>query len=175
MKQKINICIPAGGIGKRFVDAGYETLKPFIKIKDKTMFEHVILNLTPSSYEFDFFIIINEKVKEKYAYEINDLAKKYAINFLYLNEQTKGPTDTVLKFAKIFDPNIPLLLANCDQLIDVDIDDFLNHSLHYDGSLMLFDKENSKKFSFAKIEQDLVVNVAAKDNISEFAVCGWYF
>lgn len=44
-KKRINIVIPAGGIGKRFENTEFRELKPFIKINGKSMFEHLILNV----------------------------------------------------------------------------------------------------------------------------------
>ena len=38
----MNIIIPMTGIGNRFVNAGYKTLKPLIKVHGKTMIEWVI-------------------------------------------------------------------------------------------------------------------------------------
>ncbi|HEG8097570.1 TPA: glycosyl transferase family 2, partial [Campylobacter jejuni] len=39
----MNIIIPATGIGKRFKEAGYKDLKPFIKvIEDKVILDYVV-------------------------------------------------------------------------------------------------------------------------------------
>ena len=40
--MKIQLIVPMSGIGKRFKDAGYETLKPLIKVKGKEIINHVV-------------------------------------------------------------------------------------------------------------------------------------
>ena len=53
----MKIVIPMTGIGNRFVQGGYKTLKPLIKIHEKTMIEWVI-RLFPN--ESDFIFICRE-------------------------------------------------------------------------------------------------------------------
>ncbi|EAH7076626.1 lipopolysaccharide biosynthesis protein, partial [Campylobacter jejuni] len=72
----------------------------------------------------------------------------------------------------------PLMIANSDQIVDVDIADFINDSFKrgLDGSILTFiDKEKNPKWSFAKLNNDLVVEVKEKEAISEFATVGIYF
>ena len=38
----MKIIIPMSGIGKRFVEAGYEDPKPLIQVENKTIIEHVM-------------------------------------------------------------------------------------------------------------------------------------
>ena len=40
--NKIQLIIPMSGIGKRFIDAGYEDPKPLIEVDGLPIIEHVI-------------------------------------------------------------------------------------------------------------------------------------
>ena len=42
MKGKINVVLPIAGLGQRFIDGGYETPKPLIKINGKYIIEKAL-------------------------------------------------------------------------------------------------------------------------------------
>lgn len=171
-KKRINIVIPAGGIGKRFENTEFRELKPFIKINGKSMFEHLILNVL-SKY---IYIIIQEQFKQQYQKEIDYLESKYPVKFCYINKLSEGATCTALSLYDKLNNNNFTILMNCDQVVDIDINWYIkkHKQLKADGSLLCFDKENSKKWSFVQQENNIVKRVVAKDNISDIAVCGWY-
>lgn len=61
----MNIIIPATGIGKRFKDAGYKELKPFISVKNnKFILDYVIECF--NTQDDVFYFIIQEKEYEKF-------------------------------------------------------------------------------------------------------------
>ncbi|BDL77480.1 hypothetical protein THJ020_16250 [Campylobacter jejuni] len=79
---------------------------------------------------------------------------------------------------KYINNDTPLMIANSDQIVDINIADFINDSFKrgLDGSILTFiDKEKNPKWSFAKLNNDLVVEVKEKEAISEFATVGIYF
>ncbi|EDJ9919698.1 glycosyl transferase family 2, partial [Campylobacter coli] len=60
----MNIIIPATGIGKRFKEAGYKDLKPFIKVmEDKIILDYVIECFDIQNDTFYFIIQESEKNK----------------------------------------------------------------------------------------------------------------
>ncbi|ECK4573202.1 glycosyl transferase family 2, partial [Campylobacter coli] len=60
----MNIIIPATGIGKRFKEAGYKDLKPFIKVmEDKIILDYVIECFDIQNDAFYFIIQESEKNK----------------------------------------------------------------------------------------------------------------
>lgn len=62
----MNIIIPATGVGKRFKDAGYKELKPFIKVmKNKVILDYVIECFDIQNDIFYFIIQENEKDRFK--------------------------------------------------------------------------------------------------------------
>lgn len=137
--MKIKILIPAGGDGIRFQEKGYKELKPFIKFLNMTMFEHLICGFKSELYEIEIVIIIRECFKCQYLADIQYLEKKYKnLHFCYIDKKTEGTTATALHFFDLLNNEEPVLLANCDQIIDLNFDDFLKQSLRFDGSLFGF-------------------------------------
>lgn len=59
----MNIIIPIGGKGERFIKEGYNIPKPLIKIFEKCMIDYVIDNLFICD-NYKVFIIYNKKLNE---------------------------------------------------------------------------------------------------------------
>ena len=69
------------------------------------------------------------------------------------------------------------MIANSDQIIDIDINDYINdcNNRNLDGSILCFtDKEKSPKWSFVKMNNELIVEVKEKEVISDIATVGIY-
>lgn len=177
LKRNLKVIIPSGGDGVRFKEKGYKELKPFIIFNDASMFEHLIKGFKSDKYNVQIIIIIRREFIEQYNNEISNLQRKYKnVTFKYIDKKTEGTTATALHIFDDLNNDDMLLLANCDQIIDLDLDKFIDSASKYDGSLLVFDNEHSNKWSFVRITNDkLVTEVAAKNPISDLAVCGWYF
>ena len=72
----MQIIIPMTGVGQRFIDAGYKTIKPLIEVDGKPIIEHVV-NLFPD--EDNFIFICNSKhLKET---NLREVLKRIKIAF----------------------------------------------------------------------------------------------
>lgn len=162
----INILIPCAGKGQRFIDAGYKQTKPLIDVNGKPMIERVIENLTPSK-EYGYKIIVMPQADMDYEFNPKiDVIKVHGI--------TKGSVCTVLQAREYIDTDDPLIIASCDQLLDWDIDDFINKSRGLDGNLVTY-KSNLNHHSYCKVERGKVTQTAEKMVISENANVGIYY
>ena len=85
---------------------------------------------------------------------------------------------TVLYARKYINNDEPLLIANSDQIVDMNIAEFIDdcHERKLDGSILTFiDEYKDPKWSFARLDKNkLVVEVKEKIVISEFATVGIY-
>ncbi|ELU7403454.1 Bifunctional protein GlmU [Campylobacter jejuni] len=172
----MNIVIPMAGLGSRFAKAGFDKPKPFIDVLGKPMIVRVLENL---KYKGARYILIARKehlIKEKKL--VDEIKNNFNVEFIAINKLTEGTACTVLYARKYINNNTPLMIANSDQIVDINIGDFINDSFKrgLDGSILTFiDKEENPKWSFAKLNNDLVVEVKEKETISEFATVGIYF
>ena len=171
--KMLNIIIPMAGLGTRFVNAGYSKPKPLIEVKGQTMISMVIKNLTPSEEHKFIFICQKDHIrKTKLKDEIKNLTTNYRV--IEVDNLTEGPASSVLLAEKYIDNNNPLKIANCDQFIDIDINQYLKKSKSYDGFIMTM-WANDPKWSFVKLGSDgLVKNVREKVPISDLATVGIY-
>ncbi|MBX0668544.1 glycosyltransferase family 2 protein [Campylobacter jejuni] len=164
------------GLGSRFAKAGFDKPKPFIDVLDKPMIVRVLENL---KYKDARYILIARKehlTKEKKL--VDEIKNNFNVEFIPIDKLTEGTACTVLYARKYINNDMPLMIANSDQIVDINIADFINDSFKrgLDGSILTFiDKEKNPKWSFAKLNNDLVVEVKEKEAITEFATVGIYF
>ena len=172
----INILIPMAGLGSRFAKAGYKKPKPFIDVSGKPMIVRVLENL---KYPDAKYILVaqwehlqrEKELVEKIEHEFNAV-------FVPIEKLSEGTACTVLYARKFINNSTPLLIANSDQIVDINIatfiDDCKNREL--DGSILTFvDEHKDPKWSFAKIDEDgLVKEVKEKEVISPYATVGIY-
>jgi dTDP-glucose pyrophosphorylase len=172
----MNIVIPMAGEGSRFKKAGYEKPKPFIDVYGKTMIERVLDNLYYPDARY--ILIARPEHLEQEAKLVKQIENDYNALFISVNQLTEGTACTVLFARKYINNDEPLLIANSDQIVDIDvkryIDDCFERKL--DGSILCFeDPELNPKWSFARInEEGLVEEVKEKKAISKFATVGIY-
>lgn len=173
--MKINVVIPMAGNGNRFLAAGYKKPKPFIAIQGKPMITCVLDNLNlPNAH---FFLIARKEHLESEKTLVNAIQKRYSVTFIPIENVTEGAACSVLYAHRHIHNEQPLLIANSDQMVDFDVNDFVQDGLtrKLDGSILVF-KDQDPKWSYAKVEADgLVSEVKEKVCISPFATVGIYF
>jgi dTDP-glucose pyrophosphorylase len=171
----INIVIPMAGHGSRFSNAGYLDPKPLIPVFGQTMIELVIDNLKPSKEHRFIFICHTEHLK---SYPLHSLLKKKSpgCEIIEVTKVTAGAACTVLLAKDFIDCEDQLMIANCDQYIDVDIDKYLSilDDSEVDGLIMTMNA-NDDKWSFIKLnELSEVTLVVEKEVVSNEATVGIY-
>ncbi len=172
----INIVIPMAGNGKRFAEAGYSLPKPLIDVKGRPMISHVIDNVRPDIDHKFTFICRREHCQQFNLEELLD-ALAPGCNIVTVEKVTEGAACTVLLAADFFNNDSPLVLANSDQLIDLDIDSLISDAQErgLDGDILTFQSAHPK-WSYAKLSPEgLVECVAEKEPISSHATVGIYY
>ncbi|MBN3504569.1 glycosyltransferase family 2 protein [Burkholderia cenocepacia] len=173
----INIVVPMAGLGSRFAKAGYAKPKPLIEVHGIPMMQLVIENLRPKKFDHRFIFIVQRTHVEEY--QVDELLKKWAgpkTVVIQLDGLTDGAARTVLASEAVINSNDPLMIANCDQYVDIDIDQYLEfaHSVDLDGAIMTM-KADDPKWSFARLnEHGFVDLVVEKEVISNEATVGIY-
>lgn len=165
------------GAGSRFAKAGYEKPKPFIDVNGKPMIQRVLENLY---YPNARYILVARKEHIEQEVElVKQLEDEFNAVFISIDKLTEGTACTVLYGRKYINNEYPLLIANSDQIVDIEINKYIDDCLRrkLDGSILTFiDKFEDPKWSFARLnDQGLVVEVKEKVVISKYATVGIYF
>ncbi|MCR2040143.1 glycosyltransferase family 2 protein [Campylobacter helveticus] len=171
----MNIVIPMAGLGSRFAKAGFKKSKPFIDVLGKPMIVRVLENL---AYENAKYILIARKEQlESEKEAVERIKKEFNVELICIDSLSEGTACTVLYARKLIDNDTPLLIANSDQVVDFTLSDFAKDCFErkLDGSILTFiDLKKDPKWSFARLEKDLVVEVKEKEAISDIATVGIY-
>lgn len=172
----LNIVIPMAGAGSRFADAGYQDPKPLIPVHGVPMIRLVIENIRPLT-PHRFIFICRKAHLDSFGLESKLIAWSGPDTVVTSVEQlTEGAACTVLTVEDYIDNNDQLMIANCDQYIDVSIDSYLRDLdvRGLDGLIMTL-KSQDPKWSYASVDAACHVSeVVEKKVISEHATVGIY-
>ena len=171
------VVIPMAGQGSRFAKAGYAKPKPFIDVAGKPMIEQVMENLaTPGA---SYLLLARPEHLEAEPEAAAALETSGDVTFLQVDKLTEGAACTVLLARRLIDGYRPILIANCDQIVDFDCAEFIAdcEQRGLDGSILCFrDAALDPKWSFARVGPDgLVEEVQEKKPISDLATVGLYY
>ncbi|OOV89097.1 glycosyltransferase family 2 protein [Pseudomonas sp. MF4836] len=171
----LNIVVPMAGAGSRFAVAGYKDPKPLILVHSVPMIKVVIDNLTPDCEHRFIFICQAAHVE---AYGLRDKLQAWAPGcvILELNGLTEGAACTVYAAKELIATDDPVMIANSDQYVDVDINGYLRtmQARDADGLIMTM-KADDPKWSFVGFSDDGRINrVIEKEVISDEATVGIY-
>ena len=171
---KMNVLIPMAGAGSRFEQAGYTFPKPLIDDNGKPMIQRVVDNL---NIDARHIFIVQKSHYEKYALKhmLNLIAPNCEI--VQVEGMTEGAACTTLLAKEFIDNDEPLILANSDQYVQWDSNQFMYSAMadDIDGSILTFEATHPK-WSYARLNEDgFVVEVAEKKPISKHATVGVYF
>ncbi len=171
----LNIVLPMAGRGQRFADAGYAQPKPLIPVFGRPMTEVVIDNLRPKRPHRFIFLILREHA-ERFGFDRYLLQSAPGSEICYVEQVTEGAACTVLLARKWIDNNDPLMIANCDQYVDIDINDYLAALDKSDAAgLIMTMWADHPKWSYVRFEAgNRITEVVEKQVVSNEATVGIY-
>jgi dTDP-glucose pyrophosphorylase len=175
-RPAVQVIIPMAGLGERFAKAGYDLPKPYIDVAGRPMIARVMDNLAMTGGRF--VIIARRETLEHPA--VGALTHRGSAPItVAIDGPTEGAACTVLQARARISPDAPLLIANCDQIVDMDCERFVEDCQQrgLDGSILVFrDLARDPKWSFAEVDSaGRVLRVAEKQPISDLATVGLYY
>lgn len=180
--RPLHIIMPMAGEGSRFLKEGFTTPKPLIMFKGKTLFQRAISSIeniqAPKKYSF----IVRKEHIEKFDIEkkIKELIPEAHI--FSVEKTTRGAVETSMLAKDAIDMHDAILIMDCDlefkskgynegitEILSKDIKDV-------DGGMLVSFKSCEPRYSYAKTNKDnIVIQTAEKEVISNHALCGAYF
>ena len=164
------------GEGSRFVKEGYTFPKPLIEVNGKPMIQVVVENL---DFNCEYIFLVRQSHIEKYSGFINTLSRITNGNFKYVvvDKLTEGAACTALLAEEFINNEEDLLIANSDQFIEYERENFnmIKNITSVDSIVFSFNAVHPK-WSFVKTNsRGFVTEVAEKKPISNIATCGIYW
>lgn len=169
----LNIVVPMAGRGSRFANAGYKLPKPLIDVNGHPMIEVVTQNIRPKCEHRFIYICLQEHIE---TYDLPHVLSRIAPGSVIVPvcEVTEGAACTVLLAERYINNSDALMIANSDQYVDIDINDYLSAMQENDGLIMTM-TASDPKWSFIKYdEQGYVTMIREKEVISDEATVGIY-
>jgi dTDP-glucose pyrophosphorylase len=171
----LNIVLPMAGHGSRFAKVGYVDPKPLIKMQGKTMTQVVVENLRPQQAHRFIFVCQQAHLDQfNLAAHLREIAPGCVI--IPVSKVTEGAACTVLLAREHINNDDALMIANCDQYVDIGIDDYLAHMNGgaLDGLIMTMTADDPK-WSFVRLnERNEITEVLEKQVVSNEATVGIY-
>lgn len=168
--NQINILIPMAGLGSRFADAGYVKPKPLIDVDGAPMIKRVVDSLGIDG-RYIFIVQREHSVKYHLLDALDDIAPGCLV--VEIDGITDGAARTTLAAKELINNDSPLIIANSDQIVKWDPDQFLFWFSEFDGITAVFEASDPK-WSYVKGEPNRVTEVAEKQVISNKANVGIY-
>jgi len=177
----LNILIPLGGKGSRFKTT-HTFPKPLIELTSPTdgstisMIEMVVKNL---NLKAKYIFLVSKELYENYAIKelLEIITKPNDCEIIVEEPPIYGAAYACLLAERSINNNDNLLITNCDQWFDIDIEQFLNfvHKNKADGACITINSHHPK-WSFCAVNEDgLITEVAEKKPISNHANTGLYY
>lgn len=172
----MKILIPMAGEGSRFVKEGYTFPKPLIDVNGKPMIQRVVENL---DFNCEYIFLLRKSHVEQYPGMVDTLDRITNGRFEYVivDGLTEGAACTALLAEEYIDNSESLLIANSDQFIEYEAENFntLKSLTSVDAIVFTFNAVHPK-WSFVKTNsRGFITEVAEKRPISNIATCGIYW
>lgn len=169
----LNIVIPMAGRGSRFAKEGYVMPKPLIDVHGKPMIEVVTNNIRPKCEHKFIYLCLQEHLEK---YNLENRLKEMSPNCIVVpvNQVTEGAACTVLLAEKYIDNDDMLMMANSDQYVDIDINEYIQAMDDSDGLIMTMYADDPKWSFINYDEKKYVTMVREKEVISNEATVGIY-
>lgn len=167
----LTIVMPMAGEGRRFVEAGYATPKPFLDVAGKPMIQRAWEGL-PSADEWVF--VSRKEHEARLRWLLQQSAPEGTIHLRTLTGTTPGPACTVLEAESRVNPLSALLCADCDQVMDWDPEVFCADARSADGMLVTF-AATAPCYAYARVDRGHVTAVWEKQPLSPHAIAGAYY
>lgn len=132
----MQIIIPMAGIGERFVESGYITPKPLIKVSGRPILEYVCNMFDTNNDEFIFICNYEHLSDGTMEHAIRSMAKN--VKILSMPQHKLGPVYTVKRAYLDIENNKPAIIAYCDNPFIWDYNhfkDYINRNM-VDGALV---------------------------------------
>lgn len=169
----INVLLPSMGNSSFFKDSYFP--KPLYEINGKTMIELVVDNFARLNIDNLIFVFLEEDCLR---FHIDDSVKILSpkSKVIKLKNQTAGALCTCLMAIEYINNESPLIIANSDQIIDVNYSDVVEcfENTKAEAGVITFPNIHPR-WSYVRKKNGEVVEVAEKRPLSRDAIAGFYY
>jgi len=172
----VKILIPMAGEGSRFAKERFTFPKPLIEVNGRPMIQKVVENL---DFISEYIFLVRKEHRIKYEGLVDTLKRitNNSCKIVEVDRLTEGAACTALLAKDYIDVDEDLLIANSDQFIEYQKQNFLSlkNMTTADAIVWTFNAVHPK-WSFVKTNsRGYITEVVEKRPISDIATCGVYW
>lgn len=158
------------GRGRRFREVGFNKPKPLIQILGRPMIDWALDSIKGLTipHKIIFLALKQDLINGLYSV-LNGRGL-----IIEVPKLTEGAVSTTLLADNYINNNEPILILNCDQYLEWNVNNFVKFSSTCDGAITVFESKNSHH-SFVKYNDSKIIKIEEKKVISELAVGGLYY
>ena len=163
------------GKGQRFIDKGYTIPKPLLKLRDEHIIKEIIDTMRARNSQFIF--ITRQDHCDSHQLDKVLLKIEPTARVITINQITQGSICTVLLAKSLFDNDNPVMIKDCDQIINWSPMHFLEfvQRRKADGAVVTIHTDRPN-YSFSKLNsKGEVTQTAEKSVISNHGHTGIYY
>jgi GTP:adenosylcobinamide-phosphate guanylyltransferase len=158
----LQVLMPMGGLGTRFRKVGITTPKPLIEVDGAPMFQRALRSFAPWTGDKRVVVVVRADDDAEHGLARQVLRAEPAADIVLLEHDTRGAVETCLEARDRLDPDLPLVIMDCD--IAFDSPEYFRvlagavESQDVDGLLLSF-HSTEPRYSFAEVGPDGLVVV----------------
>lgn len=173
--NRINLVLPAAGLGSRFRDVGETRPKPLIPVFDLPMIMWVLLNFSLATND-KVWVISQRKDGIPAAIRPFTIKLPFEVDFLEIEGLTEGPASTVHLVLKDLPDDEGLIVANTDQYVFSDLAPYVDlvRDNSCDGQILTMNASSNAWSYVGRGSDGRITEVIEKVEISSEATVGVY-
>lgn len=178
LNRPLQVLVPIAGRSAFFPPEQYFFPKPLIEIGGRPMIDRVVENLSTLTEDVRFIFIVQREDVVRFSLESTlKLLCGDQCEIIQLSAPTQGALCSALMAIDVLDRDTPLVIANGDQIIDIDLKRSLRRfrDARADAGVITFESVHPR-WSYVRLDADsLVLQAAEKRVISKMAIAGFYY
>lgn len=170
----INVVVPLTIPARETEDAGYTEPHPFIPVAGRPLIQHVVENLRPS-LEHQFIYVVDPEDMTMYRRRALGISSDAQVVYCWSAPRTLAAAAVMARDS--VDMDEPLVIAGCQQFIDVDLDRFYFAGMDVgaDAAVLTMPSDGTTRFPTSMVYKNRVVEMSDHRVISDMASAGIYY
>ena len=170
----ISVVVPLTIPAREIEDAGHTEPHPFIPVSGRPLIQHVVENLRPS-FEHQFIYVVDPEDMTMHRRRSLGISSDAQVVYCWSAPRTLAAAAVMSR--ESVDMDEALVIAGCQQFIDVDLDRFYLAGMDVgtDVAVLTFPSDGTARYPTSMVYKNRVVEMSDHRVISDMASAGIYY
>lgn len=170
----INVVVPLTLPAKETEETGHSEPRPFIPVSGRPLVQHVVDNLRPT-FEHQFVYVVDPEVMTMHRRRSLGISSDSQVVYCWNAPRTLATAACMAR--ESVEMGDPLVIAACEQYIDVDLDRFYIAGMDVgaDAAVLTFPSDGTSLYPTSMIYKNRIVEMSEHRVVSDMANAGIYY